>query len=206
MGFGVLFFVMIGFTLAYCRIIALRAVPGGGWPNVFVAFAPPAVVVVLGAHAALQLAFTDSVHHVAALELPSHAAKSRFLWLNAIAFGSMIGALLGIGASYVAFRHSDLSLFELIYRLFMAFYGLIFPAYVWLCMIPGRGRVAPDKRQWIVLAVACAVAAPMYWMGFIERKMVWLLPGLAVVLLARLLIPAVRTASTTDDSARPLAV
>jgi hypothetical protein len=29
----------------------------------------------------------------------------------------------------------------------------------------------------------------MFWMGFIAQQMIWLLPGLGVVLLARLLIP-----------------
>ena len=32
----------------------------------------------------------------------------------------------------------------MIYRLFMAFYGLVFPAYVWLCMLPTReGETGP---------------------------------------------------------------
>src|SRR5205085_10745031 len=81
---------------------------------------------------------------------------------------------------------------EVVYRLFLAFYGLVFPAYVWLCMIPGRGRVAPTRRQWVVWGVSVVVAAPMFWMGFIERKMIWLLPGLAVALLARLLVPGAK--------------
>jgi hypothetical protein len=39
-----------------------------------------------------------------------------------------------------------------------------------------------------VFALAVVVAGPMYWMGFIERQWVWLVPGLGVVLLARLLL------------------
>ena len=62
------------------------------------------------------------------------------------------------------------------YRILLGCYGLVFPAYVWLCMIPGRGRAKPQARQWIVLATAVILAAPMYWMGFIEGKMIWLLP------------------------------
>ena len=201
-GFGVLFFVMIAFTLIYCRIVTLRESAGGGWPNVFVGFAPPIVMLVIGAHAALQLAFTSSVHHVAALEHRAHDSESRLI-INTIAYGSLIGGLLGIGSCYVSIQYSGLSLFELIYRLFMAFYGLIFPAYVWLCMIPGRGRVPPTRRQWIVLAAACIVAAPMYWRGFIERQMVWLLPGLAVVLFARLLIPSVTSEVHRRDTEIP---
>jgi hypothetical protein len=83
---------------------------------------------------------------------------------------------------------------ETIYRVFLSFYGLIFPAYVWLCVIPGKGRAAPTTRQCLVFAEAVLVASPLFWLGFIEGRMIWLLPGLAVVLLARLLIPSVRPA------------
>ena len=38
------------------------------------------------------------------------------------------------------------------------------------------------------MAAAVLVAAPMFWKGFIDDRMVWLLPGLGVVLLARLLL------------------
>ncbi|MDB5331074.1 MAG: hypothetical protein JWP03_2225, partial [Phycisphaerales bacterium] len=72
----------------------------------------------------------------------------------------------------------------------MALYGLVFPAYVWLCMVPGRGKVAaPDRGKLAVLAIAVVVAAPMFWMGFIAGRMFWLSPGLAVVLLARVALP-----------------
>jgi hypothetical protein len=62
---------------------------------------------------------------------------------------------------------------------------------VWLCLIPGRGRIAPDRRQLIIFAISVLLAAPMFWLGFIEGRMIWLLPGLAVVLLARVPIPRV---------------
>jgi hypothetical protein len=44
------------------------------------------------------------------------------------------------------------------------------------------------------------VAAPMYWMGFIENRMIWLLPGLAVVMLSRYTVPrqAGRLAATGE--------
>ena len=77
---------------------------------------------------------------------------------------------------------------EVGHRGFMSFYGLVFPAYVWLCMIPlknEQGTQKPTREKLVVLAVAVALAAPCYWMGFIERQTWWLAPGLAVVLLAR---------------------
>jgi hypothetical protein len=85
---------------------------------------------------------------------------------------------------------TGLSASEIAYRLFMAFYGLVFPAYVWLCMIPTRdGHSGPSRGKVLIWAIAVAVAAPMFWMGFIERQTWWLAPGLGVVLLARLVLP-----------------
>ena len=44
------------------------------------------------------------------------------------------------------------------------------------------------RRAIVTFAVATLIAAPMFWIGFIERRMVWVLPGLAVVLLAQLVV------------------
>jgi hypothetical protein len=59
-------------------------------------------------------------------------------------------------------------------------------------MIPARGRCgpaeAPSRSALAVLVSACLLAAPFYWMGFIERQAVWLAPGLGIVLLSRLFV------------------
>jgi len=68
---------------------------------------------------------------------------------------------------------------EDLYRVFMGFYGLAFPAYAWIVMTPRR-RVS-GLRTW---AFAAALAAPAFWLGFIEERWVWLDPGLAIVLMA----------------------
>ena len=99
---------------------------------------------------------------------------------------AVLGFLAYLATNFI--HHWKLESGELIYRLFLSCYGLFFPAYVWLCMIPGRGRAKPQAKQWFVWAIACFIAAPMYWMGFIEGKMIWLLPGLGVVLAARIFI------------------
>jgi hypothetical protein len=41
-----------------------------------------------------------------------------------------------------------------------------------------------------VFAVATILALPMFWKGFVAGKLIWLLPGVAIVLLARFFIPA----------------
>lgn len=125
---------------------------------------------------------------------------------GAAADGGTRGVLLtGVGVLGVAFMlaavlpvilgkdfaYAGLSLFEITYRAFMAFYGLVFPAYVLLAAVGANGfRGRPSTRTWVVLAGAVALAAPCYWMGFIERETPWLVPGVVIVVLARGLIKA----------------
>ena len=86
--------------------------------------------------------------------------------------------------------YHGLSTLEVIYRLFLAFYGLVFPAYVWLFVVPRRlPAAAPTRGQWLFFAAVVALAAPLFWMSFIEGRMVWAVPGLLVVVLARFLLP-----------------
>jgi hypothetical protein len=82
---------------------------------------------------------------------------------------------------------------ESIYRFFMGFYGLVFPTYVWLCMVPPRRSMAR-------VLIAILVAAPMFWMGFIEREMIWLIPGVAVPLLAKIARGATPQATAVSKS------
>jgi hypothetical protein len=39
-----------------------------------------------------------------------------------------------------------------------------------------------------VLAVTVVLACPFYWLGFIEQRTIWLVPGLAIVLFAKLFL------------------
>jgi hypothetical protein len=101
---------------------------------------------------------------------------------------AQIALFLGLAANLFP-RYHGLDPGELIYRLFMAFYGLVFPAYVWVCMVRGRdgqSEVTPAKIR--AMAIGILVAAPMFWMGFIENKMAWLVPGMAPVIFSRFLI------------------
>jgi hypothetical protein len=83
---------------------------------------------------------------------------------------------------------------EVVYRVFMGFYGLVFPAYVWICMVPFRGGM-PTARSVLVFAIFSGLALPFFWTGFVENRMMYLVPGLALVLFARLLISTGSNAS-----------
>jgi hypothetical protein len=78
--------------------------------------------------------------------------------------------------------HAGMSAGEIVYRSFLAAYGLLFPVYVWSRVIPRRRQ--PTHAAWIG---ACVLAAPFYWMGFIEREGVWLAPGILIAMVVPLL-------------------
>jgi hypothetical protein len=190
LGFGIFFLLMIVFTLWYAHFLQPR----------YLAALPRPVAWVIALHMMLQTAFTLAVH-ARAIAPTSRERRGPAI----LAACAVIAFFVGVYAD--RYHLPFLSGGELVYRLFMAFYGLVFPAYVWLCMVPGRGKVAaPDRGKLAVLAIAVVVAAPMFWMGFIAGRMFWLLPGLAVVLLARLALPVQReTARAKVTSGRPVA-
>jgi hypothetical protein len=168
-GFGVFFLGMIYFTLVY-------AYPVLHWmvENPFAR----RVLVTIGFYWTFQLAFTVGLHW------------QTIGWKGALV-SALVGIALGFGSRLVHYRGVESG--ELIYRLFMAFYGLVFPAYVWLCMLPSwREPTEPGGRALRIFALAVALAAPFYWVGFIENGMIWLLTGLGIVLLARLAVPPAR--------------
>lgn len=191
-GFGLFFLAMILMTLGYAHLFlselpietVLRTMgPFGGW---------------LIAHIGLQLVFTIWVHSLE-LFVDQQRGSARIRPNGSHTIGKLVLLLSLFFVVPIACRtlgehvdgYAGLTTNEIIYRLFLSFYGLVFPAYVWLCMIPTwRDPQKPTKRHIAVWLGACALASPCYWMGFIERVEWWLVPGLAVVLLARLLIPS----------------
>lgn len=178
LGFGVLFAAMILATLGY----ALTAFMGWRDPGLV----SQAVRTLLGLHIGLQLMFTVFVHIVELVAPARQQAMRRYFW-PWIALVMAAGAGLALGT--VEYR--GISAWEVAYRLFMAFYGLAFPAYVWLCMIPPRGHGqtrTPRRATLKVYFGAITLASPFYWMGFIERETWWLGPGLFIVLAARLAV------------------
>lgn len=175
LGFGVVFLVMIVFSLLYAPLLA--PLIGPEWGR---SVGGPIVAV----HMIAQAAFTVSVHTRSVLLTSRRGAP--LLWLAILA---QVALFLGI-AAWVLPGYHGVAAGELIYRLFMAFYGLVFPAYVWVCVVPGRegeSGVTPVKVRAMLLGVL--VAGPMYWMGFVEGRFAWLVPGVAAVLLSRFMVP-----------------
>lgn len=175
-GFVGLFLPMIVFTLLYAR-----AMSGGLMTQWIAAF--------LYIHLAVQSAFTVAVH---ARELQRNARAAVF-----VAGILTIGSVLAFWGIRLMPFQSPLRIGEVVYRSFMGFYGLVFPAYVWLVMLPGRGRASPNPWRLIVYALAVLVALPMFAQGFLLQHTVWLAPGLVVVLVARLFIRSPKPSQDT---------
>ena len=174
-GFGICFLLMVVFSLLYAPLVA---------PLIQPRWARSLLGPILGAHVIGQTAFTMAAHTRSTLSTTARGGS--VLWFFVIA---QMAVFLGI-AAWVLPAYHGVPAGELIYRLFMSFYGLVFPAYVWTCMVPGRGGesgVTPAKLRAMLLGVL--VAAPMFWMGFIEDHFVWLVPGVAAVLLSRFTVP-----------------
>lgn len=172
LGFGFFFAAMILLTLAYAPFIDERISPR---------VLPTWIAAAILFHLLIQASFTIAAHRRATTPM---LIPEKFAWGFWV-----LAALAAIIASRLP-EHSGLSAGEIGYRLFISFYGLVFPAYVWLVMIPTRIATPAARRKTIrVCAAAVGIAAPMYWMGFIERQEIWLGFGLAVVVLARLFLP-----------------
>lgn len=170
LGFGVFFLAMIFLTLLY-------AVPGAGTR-------PSLYLHLIGMHMLVQAGFTTVLHLRRLLPL---AGRVGWAWWGPAAAVAVLLFLLAPGLAATDIHWRGMEGRELTYWLFMAPYGLVFPAYVWLVMIPGPEGVTRARRL-TVLGVAVLAALPLFWMGFIEKETHWLLPGLGVVLLSRLLL------------------
>jgi len=175
LGFGLCFLAMITFSLFYAPALS---------PLLSPAWRLPALGAIVATHLIVQSAFTVVVH-VRSL-ISAELKPAGLLGMLVLAQISLFAAL---GTSLLP-RYHSLDSGEVIYRLFMAFYGLVFPAYVWLFMFRPRHAIGgPSMATFRALLLVLMVAGPMYWMGFIEGRMIWLIPGLAVVLLSRFTIP-----------------
>jgi len=178
-GFGGLFSVMILFTLLYACIFS-----SDGNPIVFARAKGLAAALVM-LHMFQQICFTNGVHGTASRQRLKQTETGAGRGAVTALLIFLCSAWLGLGRNFTI---SGLTSGEIAYRIFMSFYGLVFPAYVWLCMIPlggEQGTQAPNRIKLSLLAVAVALAGPCFWMGFIERQTWWLGPGLGIVLLAR---------------------
>lgn len=166
LGFGALFLAMILFTAIYAAPF-LRAEPRTG----------TTLIVLL--HVLVQMGLTAGFHlrESRPPDIPTPRRRPVALGLLAAATALAAAVLLPHASGTAAIVPLDTPL-ENIYRGFMVFYGLVFPAHTLACIAGGAA-----SRALTPATLAVALAAPFYWLGFIERRTWWLLPGAAGLLL-----------------------
>jgi hypothetical protein len=165
-GFGVIFAAMLVLTVWY-----------SGW--LVVGFDPIAqrrLAFILAAHLIVQSCLTCALH----LRVIGRV-QSRFPSGQLVAFGAMVVAAVVAGVTVRdEINFNGISLGEYIYRGFLGFYGLVFPAYVWL-------RMLEPRRSLLRVAVVIFIALPMFFLGFIAEQMQFFYPGVMIVVLAKFL-------------------
>lgn len=177
-GFGVCFALMIVLTLLYAGpLVALvDADPAS------TAAIPMLLGAALGVHVAMQLGFTVMAHgrEIDRAGEPTRRWHSIVVW-TAVGLGI---ALAGLSQQ----RWLGMAPGEVGYRVFLSFYGLLFPAYVWINVVDLRRRAmrGATARSLMVTLAAIALASPFYFVGFMLREEPWLIPGVAIILLAKL--------------------
>lgn len=204
-GFGVVFLAMIVGSLMYAGLLlpALSKQP----------FALPATWnIVLAVHITLQLAFTVAVHTNEVSQRGGAGAMARLVLLAALATG--VGWWVGqpdTGGDALSAYSEQLSRLaqtpatetdaapdappaappltsgETIYRLFLLCYGMVFPAYVWLCMIPTLRPTNPRTRKAIFI-LGAVVCFPMGWAFFVGGGSAWIIAIIAVLAALRIIV------------------
>jgi hypothetical protein len=186
MGFCVMFFFIIKLSLDYANVelLLLKAGPSlwasepgqNTWGSALRSWAT-----ILPWHIAVQIAFTLVVHgRQVAVSLADRAQLPK-MFIGCLAMAVIVGFL---AINMPMPRAQGMSNGEVGYRIFMGFYGLVFPAYAWIVMIPRRklGGV-PTKSDLLWWIVPVVFAMPFYWMGMIALIPIWFVPGLGAVLL-----------------------
>lgn len=192
LGFGVVFCSMIVGTLMYAGLflpsgVLFEQAVGHQLPETWNA--------VLAVHLTLQIAFTVAIHWH---EVGRNGSSGSMLRLAAITLAALlIGWFVqhdptsiptdAAGLSPAEAPAFAMTTGETIYRLFLLCYGLIFPAYVWLCMIPTLRPTNPRTRKAIFI-LGAVLCVPMGWLFFIESNSAWIIAIVSLLIALRVIV------------------
>jgi hypothetical protein len=171
----------VAFTLGFAGFFGLMLLITAGYSGWLVAAFDrsryPILALILGTHLIVQSCFTTAAHARQLVDLAARIRIGRFL---AFCAALAVAVALGMVDRGPEDTYHGLRLGEVVYRSFLGFYALAFPAYVWLSIVP------PRRSPWRVAAVI-VIAAPLFWMAFVERHMICIVPGVLIPLLAKFL-------------------
>lgn len=181
LGFGVFFCAMIVFTLFYAAVLIAQPTPR-------------VAAMLIGLHISIQAIFTVGIHASslrASVDTPRKDHRMTLAFWAAVVVPVAL-AMIAHVLEAKQLQWGRLVSGEMIYRSFLAFYGLIAPAYVWLCVHPGRGFLSPHPRELQMFTLAVIVASPFYWIAFMHGPMQWVLVGVSIVICARFFLDYTR--------------
>lgn len=171
-GFGIMFAAMILLTTRYAPM-TVDALTSGTIAN---PTQTPWIGAALLGHILFQWVFTVQVHMDRVKALPIERVPAyRYL----IGLGLLAG-LVGFYANKLP-DYAGMNAGEIFYRCFMGAYGLVFPTYVLYRAVLARKGAKPMSMGAVWGAIL--LATPMFWMGFIEGDLPWLITGMGVVLM-----------------------
>jgi hypothetical protein len=166
-GFGALFLSMIALTLAYA-------------PGFLVGATSPFLL----AHIGAQSVFTMSAH---LRELRTGSIeRDRGRGFPPLLAATLLLAVVCLGAAWLAYSGNG----QTMYELFASPYALVFPAYVWIVMVPHRGLTggadwaATRGTRLAVFAVSVVVASPFLWVGAVGVPKRWVIAGVGALVVA----------------------
>lgn len=186
-GFGLVFFISIVFALMYAGVLQplfsttqfteVRAMVPIMW------WTPLAMFLLL------QGVYTTAVHSVNVgggdgparnRDIKTFEAKA-LLTFGGLSLAGIITLALGW---WPAAMLGGLTPFEVGYRIFLMMYGSMFPAYVWLCMLP-TWRPLTLRPKWAVALPTMVIILPMAYAAFVLSLSWWTLGVIAVLVAAR---------------------
>ena len=132
------------------------------------------------AHILTQCVFTVGAH-LREVRLSSHLAGAHRQTI------AMIVPLLGVGLPYAgALISQGPAIGNDLYLRFLAFFGLVFPAYV-LIFMSGRPDAIQSRRTLALFAIVVLISLPLYELGFLHHRAWLLVIPLAMLLALRAL-------------------
>ncbi|GIW78012.1 MAG: hypothetical protein KatS3mg104_3075 [Phycisphaerae bacterium] len=183
LGFCLFFATMILLTLFYASEI------GSGEPSRVVAG-------LLTTHLAVQSGLTVALHARALRDVvPDSQTDRPEVWAGTgLALGAgFLAAMSGMLAEQTGLHYSGLDLDEILYRSYLVFYGLVFPAYAVV-------RSENPVRRWQVVGILTLVALPFYVQAFIHRQMAWAIVGVLIVVIGGVLTQALSGTARNQQS------
>ena len=185
-GFCFMFLLMIVFTFFYARPVA-SIIEGVSCLLKDQSQLPLIYIYVLTFHMLIQAGLTVFFHLRLLLPIIRKNNRNSFLLV-------ILGVVIYLLPVIFNANHLPLGMTinEFIYRVFMAFYSLIAPSYVFLFVIPkNKKNISLNNYNLLVWITAVLFALPFYAIAFLGVKWnleICVLAGLAIVLFSRVLV------------------